>query len=196
MLHDLEYLRKEQLQALDDTRQQIEYLRASAEGRDEQKLRSDLEALADKLKDAAQIPTWQPDTEDPFCFSATIMHPHEHGSVAGHTNIRGKLDSGCDEDWLSSEIIERARLSAKVKPIEKAENYIAFGGQSFQPTGTINVTWFASNTGMSRETTFLVHHDVPFDMVLGKVFIKEQSIFVFDKAALGLRQAKLTPSIF
>jgi hypothetical protein len=156
-----------------------------------EQLRLNLEALAEKLeKNASQMQTWQPDNSDPFCFSATIILPGETESK--HTVIRGKLDSGCDEDWISSEIIRRAALEAYVLPLEYPETYIGFGGQPFQPSGTIKITWYASNAGMTRETTFLVHSDVPFDMVLGKIFIKEQSVFVFDKAALALRQGRFT----
>ena len=45
---------------------------------------------------------------------------------------------------------------------------------------------------MSRETTFLAHHEVPFDMVLGRTFIAEESIFVFRKPALALGMGKFT----
>ena len=48
------------------------------------------------------------------------------------------------------------------------------------------------NASKSRRTPFLVHDQVPFDMVLGRILNKEESIFVFNEPALALRQGKFT----
>ena len=165
--------------ATEDTRENIE-----------QRLRS-TEALDEKFhSDAAPATPWQPDLRDPFGFTATIIRTYEGNSY--HTVARGKLDSGCDDNWISTDIIERAGMGEEVQHIERSATYTAFGGHQFQPLGSIDVSWFAQNASISRKSKFLVHDGVPFDMVLGTTFITKESSFVFDKPALALRQDKLT----
>lgn len=169
----------------------IELLRVIAEEGISQQRQADVENLAEKLRSMAQsTPPWQPDTSDPFSFSATILRAHEDDSE--HTVVRGKLDSGCDENWVSTEVLTRAGIEDQVEPIEDSTTYTAFGGEKFKPVGKIDITWYAVNASKSRSTTFFVHHGVPFDMVLGRIFIAEESIFVFNKPALALRMGKFT----
>jgi hypothetical protein len=93
---------------------------------------------------------------------------------------------------VTKPVIKRANLADDIQPLKclfesSIWRPIYYSDQDYQ------ITWFASNAGISRETMFFIHDAVPFDMVLGKEFIMEQSVFVFDKAALALRHAKLTP---
>lgn len=155
---------------------------------------TDLEDLAEKLRSMVEnTSTWQPDTSDPFSFSATILHIHQEDSE--QTVARGKLDSGCDGNWISTEILQRAKLEDNVEPLEDPRIYTAFDGGQFEPMGKIDITWYAVNAGKSRKTTFLVHDNVPFDMVLGRIFIKEESIFMFNEPALALQQGKFKKGI-
>lgn len=152
-----------------------------------------LQELRKNLESIRQTPAptpWQPDKSDPFAFSATIVIAHQDES--DHTVLRGKLDSGCDENWLSTEVIARAKLEDQIEGIEASVVYTAFGGEEFQPTGKIDVTWFAANAGVSRKTKFFVHPSVPFDMVVGRIFIADEAIFMFNKPALALRQGNYT----
>jgi hypothetical protein len=194
VVETLSEIRTEHGRQLRNIELQIEFLRSvTAEDNtySREQLHAALKELAEKLRASPMNnPKWQPDTSDPFSFSATIICAHEDDGE--HTAARGKLDSGCDEDWISFEVIKRAGLEAEMAPVENPTTYTAFGGEEFQPIGIIDVTWYAQNAGLSRKTTFLVHDAVPFDMVLGKVFIKEESIFVFNKPALALRQARFT----
>ncbi|KAH0547948.1 hypothetical protein GP486_008311 [Trichoglossum hirsutum] len=147
-----------------------------------------VDLLAGELRSMAQNTTpWQPDTSDPFSFSATIIHAHEDDSE--HTVARGKLDSGCDENWISTEVLMRAGIEDQVDTIEDSETYTAFGGEEFEPVGKVDITWYAINALKSRGASFLVHPAAPFDMILGRIFIAEESIFMFNKPALALRVA-------
>lgn len=160
--------------------------------RDDQR-NADLIQVATKLQSIThkiESERWQPDDSDPFSFTATILHPNGGGS--DHTIARGKLDSGCDENWISTEVLARGGFEEQVRAIEIPPTYIAFGGQAFEPKGEIDITWYAVNAGMSKKTTFLVHDQVPFDMVLGRVFIKNESVFVFKKPALALRHGRFS----
>jgi hypothetical protein len=154
-----------------------------------------LQDLRESLRSTVQpSPVWRTNTgdsdSDPFTFSATIIRPHEDESE--HVTVRGRLDSGCDDNWVSLHIIKRAGLEGDIDLVEDGMKYAGFGGQHFTAKGRVEITWFASNGGISRKTTFLVHDDPPFDLVLGRVFIAEQSVFVFDRAALALRHGNFT----
>lgn len=150
---------------------------------------TDLDELAEKLQSMADnTTTWQPDNSDPFSFSATILRTYQEDSE--QTVARGKLDSGCDENWVSTEILQRARLEGNIEQIEDQRIYTAFDGAEFEPMGKMDITWYAVNAGKSRKTTFFFRDNVPFDMVLGRIFIKEESIFMFNQPALALRQGK------
>lgn len=160
---------------------------------DQMPLKSSIEKLAAEMARADAIPKpWHPDPIDPFSFTATIMRPYQDNS--NHTLARGKLDSGCDDNWISTAIIERAGLSNEVilQPTDDPTTYTAFGGQKFKPLGSIVVSWFAVNLSVSKETNFLVLDDIPSDIVLGKTFILEEGVFMFSKPALALRQSKLS----
>ncbi|KAI9375787.1 hypothetical protein BJX61DRAFT_539518 [Aspergillus egyptiacus] len=154
----------------------------------------DIEELAARLRTEItkhQTP-WLPTESDPFSFTATIMNTlHDE---AGRTICRGQLDSGCEDNWVSSELISRLGIMERVSQINEAArtSYIGFGGDSFVPAGTITLTWYASNSASTKETAFFVHGHVPFDMVLGRKFIAEESVFVFHKPALALRQGKFS----
>lgn len=133
---------------------QVEVLKSLLNDGSREQLNADLEAWAQKLREEAiHTPQWQPENSDPFSFSATIIRAHEEESE--HTVARGRLDSGCDEDWISTEILERAGLKPEIKATEIPMTYTAFGGQSFKPIGTIDITWYAVNAGLSGKPHFL-----------------------------------------
>lgn len=137
--------------------------------------------------------TWVPTESGTFSFTATILNPLEDGSE--QTFCRELLDSGCEDNWVSSEIITRAGLLSQINASDQLEDafFTGFGGDSFSPTGVITLTSrYASNSATSKKTAFFVHTSVPFDMILGRKWIREESIFVFDKPALALRQGKIS----
>ena len=179
----------------------MEYLVSVAkEGFDKNSAQSrrGLDELAEKLRSMAQThesnaTQWRPDPRDPFSFSATIMRALEDDSQ--HTVVRGQLDTGCEENWISMDVLTRAGLESQLKSHDSAGTYTAFGGEEFEPIGKIEITWYAENAAKSRTTNFLVHGKVPFDMVLGRIWIAEESIFVFNKPALALRMGNFTKGI-
>lgn len=130
------------------------------------------------------------DATDPFSFTATIIRAHEDES--DHIVARGKLDSGCDDNWVALELLQRGEMAGQLETVADGEMYFAFGGEPFSPKGQIDITWYALNAGKSRCTSFLVHEKPPFDLVLGRTFILEESIFMFDKSALILAHSDFT----
>ncbi|KAL6718892.1 hypothetical protein ACLMJK_003127 [Lecanora helva] len=199
-----DFVREQHLQSLDHL-QQIStdvrtLLRESSLSHHHQNVGSkqhqaDLKDLADGLSKVAQDvemrkTAMQHKDQDPFSFSATIIRAHSedfYNAVA-----RGKLDTGCDENWISMELLERVGIGDQIQTMDSIPSYVAFGGHELEPIGVIDVTWFATNAAKSRKTTFLVHNEVPFDMVLGRQWIAEESIFVFNRPALALRMGEFT----
>ena len=98
-----------------------------------------VDELVERLQSTAkQSAPWEPDKSDPFSFSATIMHARRNNS--NQTAVRGKLDSGCEESWISTEILERAQLENEIQAVENQRSYLAFDGGQFEPKGNIIVT--------------------------------------------------------
>jgi hypothetical protein len=154
----------------------------------------DMDQLAAKLHAAiSKSPsTWMHTESDPFSFNATILSPGN--DRMGPLVCRGLLDSGSEDNWVSSDLITRGGLLDQVSALDDAGDtfYAGFGGNPFKPEGIIALTWYASNSATTKDTAFLVHPSAPFDMILGKKWIAEESIFVFDKPALALRQGNFS----
>ncbi|KAL9084710.1 MAG: hypothetical protein Q9165_007958 [Trypethelium subeluteriae] len=193
-LAELDYLIRESRDFQQKRLKQVhdELLELSQTG--SQNIQVKLEELANRVgNESAQIAQAErirPEPSEPFTITATIMRPHQAESE--HTVVRAHLDSGCRDDWISQEVVERAGLQEQVRPVERVGGFVGFSGQTLMPRHVVDVTWFAKNAAASRTTSFLVHEHVPFDMVLGKVFIGKESIFVLNEPALALRQGGFT----
>ena len=124
--------------------------------------------------------------EDPTTFDASIM------GVKGHIVGRGLLDSGCDDNWITLDVVKRAGLESLMQKEAYNRTFVGFGGHGVKPIGKIDITWFANNSPKTRRTACYVAKDGPFDVLLGKHFIFGESIFRFDSEALVLKFPKLT----
>ncbi|ORY12785.1 hypothetical protein BCR34DRAFT_663680 [Clohesyomyces aquaticus] len=130
----------------------------------------------------------EPTSDDtPYTFNAKLI-----SETPSHTTIRGILDTGSRENWISKEAMQRASLASSMEVISESQVYAGFGGELFQPCGTVEVTWYTINAAMSRRTTFLVNETGGFDMVLGASFIKAENILMFNEPVLALRHANLS----
>ena len=175
--------------------------------------RARLDELSKKLHSMAQDtaaddPQWQADNTNPFSMTVTVICTRDEGSE--HTVARANIDTQSDENWISMELLTRAKIEDKIDkiedkvedkkedeldPVDNSRTYIGFGGGLFEPMGRIDVTWFAANPGKSRKTTFLVHEVGPFDMILGCTWIAEDSYQMLNKGVFALRMAKFTKGI-
>ncbi|KAL8827984.1 MAG: hypothetical protein Q9191_002853 [Dirinaria sp. TL-2023a] len=127
---------------------------------------------------------------DPTAFDATIFCGIGDGPqwIAG----RGILDSGCDDNWISLDIVNRANITNGIVQATQKKRYTGFGGQTIEAKGSIDITWYANNASKTRQTGFLVAEHGPFDLLLGKHFIFSENIFMFNQAALVLKAAPIT----
>ncbi|KAI4223946.1 MAG: hypothetical protein LQ349_007331 [Xanthoria aureola] len=113
---------------------------------------------------------------DRFSFSATLVG-QSNGEVE-HLVARAKMDTGCEDNWISEEILTRACLLQLVVPVETDHTFLGFGGAAFEPLGRVEITWFGVNKAKSWKNLFFVHRDGPFDMVLGSTWITEDSLMM------------------
>ncbi|KAL8888379.1 MAG: hypothetical protein Q9215_004175 [Flavoplaca cf. flavocitrina] len=102
------------------------------------------------------------------------------------------IDTGCDDNWISEDLLIHAGLMGAMEPVELEEAFVGFGGAEFKPLGALKITWFGINTSKSWKNHFLVHRDGPFDMVLGSTWIEEDSLLTFSQPALALRMTNFT----
>lgn len=127
---------------------------------------------------------------DRFSFSATIVG-RKHGEIE-HTVARAKMDTGCENNWISEELLIRAGLMESMETVESTATFLGFGGAAFEPLGKMEITWFGVNTTKSCKNHFLVHREGPFDMVLGSTWIAEESVLTLSQPALALRMTGFT----
>lgn len=107
------------------------------------------------------------------------------------TVARVQLDTGCKENWISAELVERAQLQAEVEDIVEPATYVGFTGNQMSPTGRILITWFSENESLTRVTWFLIHTSVPFDAVLRRESIIGDGGIAFSSPLLALKHLDL-----
>ncbi|RSL72897.1 hypothetical protein CEP53_000957 [Fusarium sp. AF-6] len=132
-------------------------------------------------------------TERPFLFPFVIV-PDDPQAPAS-TPFRVKLDSGCDLNWISTRIVKRAGLEDKQDEAKCDRAWQGFsGGEEFiVPQATITLTWYSVNAAYTHRHEFLVHDQVPFDVVLGSEFIIEEGWKKsFNDPVLALRYSELS----
>lgn len=180
-------MQREQSEAITGLRSLVEQV-ISQQDKDKQAI----EDLSKSVQQAQSqsIPPWGSSLSDGFSFTATILVPHQNGFE--RTLGRAQLDSGCDDNWVSSELLSRAGLLDQVQELDKKPHYLGFDGESSGAAGSIDLTWRANNSSVTRKTTFLVHNSAPFDMVLGKRFMTQERLFEFNKLALTPLMGKLS----
>lgn len=180
--------------AMQQFRQSVSLLRdITMDGITHQLLRNQQNELAQLYSDRRGTVTpsqGRKPASDPTAFDATIFCGISDGPqwIAG----RGILDSGCDDNWISLDIVNRAEMNSNIVQTPDQKIYIGFGGQNMEARGSIIITWYANNASKTRQTTFLVAEHGPFDLLLGKNFIFSENIFMFNQAALVLKAAPIT----
>lgn len=159
-------------------------------------LKEDTEILVERLESLKNgHGLW---TTEEFMSPHQQADPNEYAfhvkilSSEGQTiNAVGQLDTGSGRNWISSQVIERANIQTRIQEYTAGQSFSGFGQAAIEPLGIITVEWFKSDVPRHRETTFLVHNDTPYDMVLGREFIKKEDILQFDEAVLALRTMPL-----
>lgn len=124
-----------------------------------------------------------------LCFTFNII---SQGATLGTTTAKIQIDTGCEQNWIRTDIVVRAGLSVAVTPTEDSGTYCGFGGNQVTPTGQVVVIWFSENERLTRESIFLMHPDVPFDAILGRKSLVEDAGVAFSNPLLALRHSNLS----
>ena len=107
-----------------------------------------------------------------------------------------KIDIQSTDNWVSLDLAKRLNLAEHI--VESEPNwYQGFGGRTFQASGSLKLTWYATNTSKTRENAFLINSQpVQFDLVLGKKWIFEEGMSAFEDPVLALADLKFTDGAF
>jgi hypothetical protein len=152
------------------------------------------EDAVDQLKQAVKdmnIPSGGvPGNINPFQFHAKILHPL--GSSDEPANVCAKLDTGSEDNWMSHHLLARLGIEEHREDTVEGKLYIGVEGSVFQPLGKIAVTW-TRNSVKSWHTDFLVVETAAFDVIFGRHFIVQESLFVFAEPVLAADVSRLAP---
>ncbi|KAK1509102.1 uncharacterized protein CCOS01_15618 [Colletotrichum costaricense] len=99
------------------------------------------------------------------------------------------LDTGAQDNWINTRILERANVT--YDEVEGAGNYVGAGGSHFTPLGQAQLTWYSENQALSKVSCFLVHSDLPCDVILGSKYILASMDDVLEPV-LPIRNTHLT----
>ena len=137
---------------------------------------------------------------DPSLVVGIIFITHEE--KGRFVPVRAKYDTGSDANFIPSALVERARLSAILVPLEddSVNVFVGLNNQEYHPTHMVTLDWCASTMHKTQATKFHVIDDVPYDILLGNPFVIENNVFTPPRVALPLRHknrtaGKLSPSI-
>jgi hypothetical protein len=147
-----------------------------------------LEQVSARLRELSTL-----GTDRPFLFPFVIVP--DDPQAPSSAPFRVKLDSGCDLNWISTRILKRAGLEDKQEKAKNDGAWLGFSGgeELIVPQGTITLTWYSVNASYTHRHEFLVHDQVPFDVVLGSEFIIEEGWKKsFNDPVLALRYSELS----
>ena len=109
-----------------------------------------------------------------------LVHCAAHNS---YENLPVKLDTGCDEDWISQALCDRLKLEAReVSP----EEYVMFNGKTFKSHLVTDLCWFAPNVRRSQFTTFRIVENANFDVLLGKQTLLNMKLISVNSNNIGV----------
>ena len=109
-----------------------------------------------------------------------------HKAQPRYVPVRVKYDTGSDVNLVPAGLVASNDLSSLLA--EEEATFIGLNNQEYHTYHTITLKWCAVNMHKMRTTTFHVTDELPYDMVLGDVFIQENAIFDPQRVALPLRR--------
>ncbi|KAI9657936.1 MAG: hypothetical protein M1821_002593 [Bathelium mastoideum] len=122
-----------------------------------------LEELQTRLRTSAG-PAAAQFAEHPFTFPFVI--PAEATLTNQRIVRRVRLDTGAEDNWIQSRILELAGI--QLQQMGDSRTYVGAGGARFIPLGKVNISWYSENQATTWDEEFLVHSDLPFDVILGR----------------------------
>lgn len=124
-----------------------------------------------------------------FTMSVTLVHQHRG---LGYVPVRGKMDTGCDVNLISTEIIQRGKIKDdQVEGLDEEIELNGLEGTKYTLKKKIQLTWYLNRGMKSRVADFYIVEDGSFDVILGALFwrIRKQIRLVPAKAVETSRYA-------
>ena len=103
-------------------------------------------------------------------------------------HARAVADTGSHDNWIALDVLRRAGLEDQLQALHRPVRCGGVGGWD-EARSTVELTISTVNTSYSRRIWFYVLRNPPFDMVLGRRFIKENA-FAYASPALIFQKPK------
>lgn len=121
-------------------------------------------------------------------FECWVKIAGEFSNEPHSVKARAVTDTGCRDNWISLDVLKRARMEDQLQGLLRPLRFEGFGGY-VEARSEVELTISATNPSYSRRLWFYALENPPFDMVLGRKFIKNNG-FAFASPALILRKPK------
>ncbi|PVI02230.1 hypothetical protein DM02DRAFT_310701 [Periconia macrospinosa] len=103
-----------------------------------------------------------------FTMGVTLVHQHQGLS---YIPVRGKMDTGCDYNLISTDIVERAKIpDDRIEILKKEIPLNGLEGTKYTLKKRIQFTWYLNRSMKSRIGDFYLVGDDSFDVILGANF--------------------------
>lgn len=103
--------------------------------------------------------------------------------------VRGKWDSGSDTEWISEDVVRRAKLDQFIFEVPAKE--LKMFGVSFTFNRMITLNWQLKNEETSFTSNFWVAHATEFDLIIGEPWMAEHGY-----GTLETNTSRKRPSFF
>lgn len=90
---------------------------------------------------------------------------------------RAKMDTGCDEDMVSLDLLLRAGIKQEdLKPIDEETGieFVSVQGLTAKPEHEIELTWYQDKSMKIRVSRFYVMREAPFDLLLKSTRLSQE----------------------
>ena len=129
----------------------------------------------------------EPDGELPPSMSSTCACGRRRQGI--WFPVRGKWDSGSDTEWISEDVIRRAKLDQFIFEVPAKE--LKMFGVSFTFNRMITLNWQLKNEETSFTSDFWVAHATEFDLIVGEPWMAEHGY-----GTLETNTSRKRPSFF
>lgn len=130
-----------------------------------------LEKLLAKI---GQDTDWQHLSDEDFEFQARLSPRGISGCK--EQVVKAKLDTGCEDNWISLELLGRARMTDYIEHFHPPKSFTGFGGP-LEVSHKIEIDWYVPSQ-QKRHAEFYVAEQLPFDMIIGSKYIKTYQLLV------------------
>jgi len=124
------------------------------------------------------------------------IHILQAGLQKGYLPFIAKIDTASSKNWIRPQVVEKLALEPQVQQLELSTSdwFKGAGGELFQASGSVSLTWYDSVVTRTRETEFLIScEDAPFDLIFGWEWLTADGESAFAEPFLAImKEIKLT----